>query len=63
LDDRFKTLVKDFTFVSTRALQDEMVKVLEKADEGVNFEKFAAKKDEAKAKSAPVDGAKCCALS
>jgi serine/threonine protein kinase len=62
LDDRFKNLVKDFPYISTRALQDEMVKVLEKADEGVNFEKFASKKAEAKAKAPPVDGDKCCVL-
>jgi len=39
-----------------------MVKVLEKADEGINFEKFATKKADAKPKAVPVDGDKCCVL-
>ncbi len=42
LDDRFKARVKNFEFTSIRGLQDEMVSVLEKADENINFEKFAA---------------------
>jgi serine/threonine protein kinase len=42
LDDRFKEKIKNFEFISMRALHDEMVSVLEKADENMNFEKFAA---------------------
>lgn len=41
LDDRFKEKIKDFEFISVSALQDEMVTVLEKADENINYEKFA----------------------
>lgn len=41
LDERFKEKIKNFEFISMRALQDEMVSVLEKADENKNFEKFA----------------------
>jgi len=43
LDEGFKKTVQSFDFINVRALQDEMVKVLEKADETTNFEKFAAK--------------------
>ncbi len=41
LDEKFKVRVKDFAYISVSALQDEMVAVLEKADEHTNFEKFA----------------------
>jgi serine/threonine protein kinase len=41
LDERFKQRVKNFEYVSLRALHDEMVAVLEKVDENCNFEKFA----------------------
>jgi len=41
LDDRFKSRIKDFGYVSLQGLQEEMVAVLEKADENKNFEKFA----------------------
>jgi serine/threonine protein kinase len=40
LDPRFRERVKNFGYVSLVALQEEMVAVLEKADENTNFEKF-----------------------
>jgi len=61
LDDRFRQRVKNFHFVSIRALQDEMVSVLEKADENVNFEKFAPTHPELKA-AAPTQVPKCCTI-
>jgi len=42
LDEKFKDLVASFEFISQRALQEEMVKVLEKGDSRVNYEKFAS---------------------
>jgi len=62
LDETFKKTVQVFEFVSVRALQDEMVKVLEKADESVNFEKFAAKLQKVDPKKTEGDGG-CCTLS
>lgn len=41
LDDAFKKRLENFEFISGRGLQDEMVAVLEKADENTNFERFA----------------------
>jgi len=82
LDDRFRQRVKNFHFVSIRALQvtsslgfalslrcskhccvlqDEMVSVLEKADENVNFEKFAPTHPELKA-TPQTQAAKCCSI-
>jgi len=42
LDEKFGELTASFEFVSLRALQEEMVKVLEKCDSRVNYEKFAS---------------------
>ncbi len=61
LDERFRARVKNFHFVSIRALQDEMVSVLEKADENVNFEKFAPTHPELKTAPA-TQVAKCCTI-
>jgi serine/threonine protein kinase len=41
IDERFKDTVNNFEHINVKALQEEMVAVLEKADENVNFEKFA----------------------
>lgn len=41
LDDRFRARVAHFGYVSRNALQEELVTVMEKADEGINFEKFS----------------------
>jgi len=57
-----KKQYKIFEFVSVRALQDEMVKVLEKADESINFEKFAAKLQKVDPKKTEGDSG-CCTLS
>jgi len=61
LDERFKARVKTFDFIAVRALQDEMVSVLEKADEDAIFEKFAVKPQEAKAPP-KVSTTKCCVV-
>jgi len=61
LDEKFKKVVKNFDYVSVRAIQEEMVKVLEKADENVNYEKFSPKKVEKEAPQVPESG--CCTLS
>lgn len=41
LDDRFRARCKNFEYVSVQGLQEELVAALEKAEEHVNFEKFA----------------------
>jgi len=61
LDERFKNRVKNFNYISIKALQDEMVSVLEKADEHVNFEKFAIQPQEMKTQTA-VATTKCCVV-
>lgn len=61
LDDRFKQRVKNFEYVSTRALQDEMVAVLEKADENINFEKFATQPDNTPTNTV-VSSGPCCTI-
>jgi len=58
LDERFKSRVKNFGYISTKALQDEMVSVLEKADENVHFEKFAVQHEEIKG-TAVTSGSHC----
>jgi len=63
LDERFKAATKKFDYVSCQALQDEMVRVLEKSDEGVNFEKFAAQpKKELPPKNNAQPGCSCCSI-
>ena len=61
LDDRFKQRIKNFEYVNVRALQDEMVQVLEKADEFVNFEKFAQQPAQ-QTQPQPQSGPACCVL-
>jgi beta-adrenergic-receptor kinase len=61
LDERFKQRIKNFEYVSARALQDEMVLVLEKADENVNFEKFAHQ-PEKQEQTMQVANGPCCAI-
>lgn len=61
LDERFKGKVKTFDFVNTRAVQDEMVSVLEKSDENKNFEKFASQPDASKATTVATTSA-CCVI-
>jgi len=61
LDEAFKKTVQNFDFISVRALQDEMVKVLEKADESTNFEKFAAKTVKPDTKKTEGDSG-CCRI-
>jgi len=41
INERYKQQFKKFNYISTLALQEELVTVLRKADENVNFEKFA----------------------
>jgi serine/threonine protein kinase len=61
LDERFKQRTKNFEYVSIRALQDEMVSVLEKADENINFEKFASKPETEKQPAIVANGP-CCTI-
>jgi len=41
LDEKFKETTANFDFLSIRGLQEEMVRVLEKIDSRINYEKFA----------------------
>jgi rhodopsin kinase len=61
LDDRFKQRVKGFEWVNVNALQDEMVNVLTKADENVNFEKFAQRESLIN-ENTPPSGNSCCVV-
>lgn len=61
LDERFKQRVKNFHWVSIKALQEEMVLVLEKADEGVNFRKFDKQPQKAQ-QAPPPNSARCCVI-
>ena len=61
LDDRFKDKIRNFEFISMSALQEEMVSVLEKADENKNFEKFAPSTG-AMAPHPAVNTAPCCTV-
>lgn len=61
LDDAFKERVTNFDFISIRGLQDEMVQVLTKADENVNYEKFAAQPVNLPPSNPQATGA-CCAI-
>jgi serine/threonine protein kinase len=60
LDDTFKSTVATFDYISIRGMQEEMVSVLEKIDENVNFEKFAPPPP---APPPPASSSQCCALS
>lgn len=63
LDDRFREKIKDFEFISVSALQDEMVTVLEKADENINYEKFAQQPNVVSgAKEGANNGTTCCVI-
>jgi len=61
LDERFKARIKNFEWTSMKALQEEMVAVLEKADENINFEKFAAQPSSVTS-AAVVKNGKCCTI-
>lgn len=61
LDEKFKAKVKNFDYVSSKGLQDEMVAVLEKADENKNFEKFAAQPEAPKGTQV-VNNSQCCVI-
>jgi len=61
LDDAFKEKITNFNFISSSGLQDEMVSVLEKADENRNFEKFATQPDIVPISSS-ADSPACCTI-
>jgi len=61
LDERFKQRIRNFEYCSAKALQDEMVLVLEKADENVNFEKFAHQPEKQEQAQVVANGP-CCAI-
>lgn len=60
LDDAFKEKIKNFNFVCSSGLQDEMVAVLEKADENKNFEKFAVQQEVVPLSSSADGAPPCC---
>jgi len=60
LDERFKKVVQNFDFFSVRSIEDEMVKVLEKADENVNYEKFSPKPEKVDPKKSEHESGCCC---
>lgn len=60
LNERFKKTVKRFDHVNVKALQDEMVNVLVKADANIDY---APKYDPAPAETAPVKPDGCCLIS
>ena len=62
LDDRFKQRIRNFDYCSPRALQDEMALVLEKADEHVNFEKFAHQPEKQEQAQVAAANGPCCAI-
>lgn len=62
LDDRFKEKIKDFEFISVSALQDEMVTVLTKKDEKINFEKFAQQPNPVIPTTGPGNTGSCCTI-
>lgn len=61
LDDRFRERIKNFGYVSAVGLQEEMVAVLEKADENKNFEKFSQQPTPA-SQSSSDDKKGCCVM-
>jgi len=62
LDDKFKTRIRDFGYVSLQGLQEELVAVLEKADENKNYsERFASTATQA-AKPPKQAGKGCCTI-
>ena len=61
LDERFKQRIKNFEYVNVVALQEEMVQVLEKADENINFEKFAQQPHPVQ-QPQPANGPACCTV-
>jgi len=61
LDDKFVKTLEAFNFQSTRAVQEEMVRVLEKADENVNYEKFFLSPEKSDPKKVEPEG--CCTIS
>jgi len=58
---RGSKLESKIEWTSMKALQEEMVAVLEKADENINFEKFAAQPSQATS-AAVVKNGKCCII-
>jgi len=61
LNDKFRQQCQGFEYVSKSALQAEMVEVLQKADESVNFERFAVL-PESESSTSPNAGGKCCVI-
>lgn len=61
LTHEFQNSLNKFPFKSKVAFQKEIVEVLEKSDEGINFEKFAPKNDNIV--EAPMSHTtKCCVI-
>jgi hypothetical protein len=61
LTNDFQKSLANFPFKSTNALQREIVEVLERADEGVNFEKFAPKPKPVSPESL-IKSQRCCSI-
>lgn len=61
LTDDFQSQLETFDFKSLTAVRKEIVEVLMKVDEGVNFEKFAVQKPKpVEVKKVEVDS--CCTI-
>ena len=62
LDERFKARTRTFDWLNTAALQDEMVQVLEKADQHTAFHKFQQHHSAAHTPHAHTTTHSCCTL-
>lgn len=60
LTEEFQKSLEEFPFKSNRALQRELVEVMEKADEKINFEKFSRQVEEKAAER--IAGRKSCCI-
>ena len=61
LTERFKQSCQDFEYISKTALQEEMVGVLQKADESFNFEKFVVM-PESEQNTGNASSGRCCVI-
>jgi hypothetical protein len=62
LTEDFQRSLEGFPFVSTRALQKEIVEVMEKAHENVSFERFTRKSGAASPRSKDKSEKKCSVM-
>lgn len=62
LDQPFLDKIRNFEFISSTGLQEEMVSVLEKADQHTNFEKFSAQPGRPTGSNMDGGAPPCCSL-